>query len=125
MSTHVLHAPLLVADPPGKRYRAARDQATTEQGKERRNGKPEAWVALAEENHENHEGERQDKSTHDDPADRRVRSCQSQPVARLSGLEKRLHPSVRPLSKAPVRRHFSFSAKRRAQLCDEQLPFPL
>ena len=63
MSTDVLHAPLLFADPPGKRYRAARDQAPTDQRKEPRNRKSEAWVFLAEENHEDHEGERQNGSS--------------------------------------------------------------
>jgi len=132
MSTNVLHAPLLFAGPLGKRHRAACDQATTEQRKERRNRKfadiveaAEVWVALGEENQEDQEGERQNKSTQNDPNHRPVRIFQSQPVACLSGLDKRVQISVRPLSKTTMRGHFSFPAKRRAQFCDEQLPFPV
>jgi hypothetical protein len=121
----VLHAPLLLASPPRQRYRAARGQAATEQSKERRNRKSEAWAVLAEENHEDREGERQNKSTCNDPDDRRIRIYQSQAVASLSGLEKRVQISVRPLSKTTMRGHFSSLARRRAQLCDEQLPFSI
>src|SRR5688572_18360149 len=113
-SADVLHALLLFASPLGKRHGAARGQATTEQREERRNRKSEAWVVLAEEHHEDHQGERQNESTGKDPGHRQVRICQTQSVTCRSGLEKRVQRSVRPFPKTTLRRQLPFHAKRRA-----------